>query len=258
MQSVPALGVRVDFRRDFEAAVDALGSLVQQWYEEKPKPLERAAALKDFMVLASTGDRLNLRKSEDLEVITFLRKTMLHCLKAKIVAKLQQNTTTSQARLVSSPYAGGINLASLRRAYDHQGCQAQGMESLCVAVLNPGRSGLAVLGTNELMVSRLFEIARSLHELNIHICILPGARMPPGSKLPANLPYTYRGPYELGWNTVGALIINELDPQVTDIEDLCNERILWLHCPSGHKAPDAPPAIIGGFCAKHGGDVSTF
>ena len=93
-----------------------------------------------------------------------------------------------QARDVLSPFAGGCH-AGDNAASD----MCHRLDFLNVACFNPGRTGLAALGTNQILHWRLFAIAAALEEADISICALPGARFPPGCVLPENFPYSWLG-----------------------------------------------------------------
>ena len=74
---------------------------------------------------------------------------------------------------------------------------------LRIATLNPGRTGLSSLGTNEVLYSRLWAIAAALIEQEVNFCILPGAQLHPGVQLPCDFPLKYVGVRSTSWARVG-------------------------------------------------------
>lgn len=106
--------------------------------------------------------------------------------------------------------------------------QAASALQLKLASLNPGRTGLAALGSNQLIHWRIQAIAATLLEENIDICALPGARFPPGAQLPANFPFAWVGVQSLSWGTVGVLVRADLELEVESLAQMDNDRVLWL------------------------------
>ena len=89
-----------------------------------------------------------------------------------------------------------------------------------MATLNPGRTSLAALGTNELLCWRLHAIGAALHKLDIKLCALPGARFPPGCHLPEDFEYRWLGVQTLSWAGVGVLVHSSIEEAIVVLDDL--------------------------------------
>ena len=100
-----------------------------------------------------------MREVQDLWI---LRRELRVALQTEIVPLLKQGVPVRMARRVLSPYAGGISVASVQRIRVGQEHRTKAAEPLRVASLNPGRSGLTRLGSNELLIQRRWDITRGL------------------------------------------------------------------------------------------------
>ena len=132
------------------------------------------------------------------------------------------------------------------------------MRQLKVATLNPGRTGLAALGTNELLVWRLYAIGAVLHDQGVKLCVLPGVRFPPGSRLPERFEYSWIGMQTLSCAGVGMLVHSSIEDSLVTLEDVGSERTLWAFLPDSPNQMTSRGVVICGFYAKPGGDVDTW
>ena len=144
---------------------------VRQWSWNKPPRLERAAALKDALVLLQEGDSLADRcgRLERTSGVIAMFWMTYKVLKRGIVPEIKEISHISDARRTVSPMAAGITAESLDRIDKCIGPPTVASHPLRLAVLNPGRSGLALLGKDTLMLSRLWAIAERLQALAIQV-----------------------------------------------------------------------------------------
>ena len=91
-----------------------------------------------------------------------------------------------QSNPVSSPYAGGVLVEHAEKLSSSalRPSPSLSTASFRIASLNPGRTGLAALNTDDTLYWRLWSISLTLSDQGCHMCVLPGARMPPGARLP--------------------------------------------------------------------------
>ena len=52
---------------------------------------------------------------------------------------------------------------------------------------------LAALGFDAVLCSRLWASAVAMEDEGMHICVIPGARLPPGTRLPDGFPLVWMG-----------------------------------------------------------------
>eukprot|EP00973_Karenia_brevis_P012862 1746337-Karenia_brevis.AAC.1 len=55
---------------------------------------------------------------------------------------------------------------------------------LNIGILNPGRCGFATLSGQTLLWWRLWEVASACQALEVHLLVVPGPRLPQGTKFP--------------------------------------------------------------------------
>ena len=156
-----------------------------------------------------------------------------------------------------SPYAGGVDADAVRKllAGSRDTVVAR---SFWLGVLNPGRTGFLVLGTNLLLDWRLHAVAAALLEKGIDICVMPGARMAPGVVLPLGFPFVWIGCKTVSWAGVGVFCRIELIGSVHPIEDMSEDRVLWLEVWSDPSSTTGPTMIICCGYPGPGGDLVTW
>ena len=152
--------------------------------------------------------------------------------------------------LIQSPFAGGVTVdenASINNA------ATQAQEQIRFATLNPGRTGFSCLGTNHVLHWRLFAVASVLEDLDIDVCVLPGARLPPRVSLPENFPYVFLGAKSVSWSTVGVFVKRDWEQSCIILEEFGLDNVLWL-------LVDGTPKqfLLCAFYPKPGGDEHTW
>ncbi len=93
---------------------------------------------------------------------------------------------------------------------------------------------------------------------DIHIAVLPGHRLPAGTHLPADIPYTWHGIKTTSWACVAVLVLTELVPAITVLDDVGSDRVMWLTVQADDNTERAAPLVICAFYAAPGGDVATW
>jgi len=240
------------------STIDPLRRLVQDWLATAPRALETTAALKDCLALieiAPSAVEALLPGSPAAVALSRISRDLLHFLKFE-VSKLLKTRLGNVSPLVS-PYAGGLVCAQAQQAA-RTSTKGFTLPHLRVAVLNPGRTGFTQLGNDALLFWRLWAVSFALMEMDIHICALPGARLPPGALLPEGFPFVYLGGRSSGWDTVGVFVLVEPEPCITLLEAFSSDRILWLAVSGSSGQNRTPQCIIGTFYAAPGGDRVTW
>ena len=233
---------------DFSDLLD----LVHTWLASTPRPLERAAACKDVQGLLNLAHKnpasLRIPSSTVVNNLIDLSRALHRFIKQDIAPLLESNNIPSVP--LSSPYIGGAT-SSASQASDPGG-QRQSINDasrLLLATMNPGRTGLAALGTDAVLFWRLWALDWELHERGVQFCVLPGARFPPGVSLPADFHYAWRGIQTTSWNSVGVFIHVEVESLFTQIEGYGNDRIIWFMVATGNGS-----MILGAVYGPPGGD----
>ena len=162
------------------------------------------------------------------------------------------SSQSGQCAFIQSPYAGGVLSRYAAALADRDASKPQpfNIDSLKLGTLNPGRTAVAILGTNDVIQWRLWAVALKLVDLKIDICVVPGHRLPHGTSLPEGFPFVFYGLQGVGWDSVGIFVSTELDDLVFEIEKFGGGRIMWI----GVRACSSL-LILGAFYAKPGGDV---
>ena len=93
---------------------------------------------------------------------------------------------------------------------------------------------------------------------DIHLLILPGARLAPGMLLPEGFRFAFLGQRSSKWDTVGLLCSFEVEPSVFPLEDLSSDRVLWCRCVGKQKNGKDNILILCAFYAAPGGDLETW
>ena len=122
-----------------------------------------------------------------------------------------------------SPYAGGERVAAAA-GVEAVPILASSTPELRIATLNPGKAGLACLGTDEVLYWRLWGIAAALQREGVRVCVLPRARLPPGARLPGVFPYVWIGRQTCAYASVGFFVQAEIARAVSTSEEHCGER----------------------------------
>ena len=180
-----------------------LESYALDWLKLPPRRLELCAALKDFQGLydlaptnpaniANIGGGVIPRLCPLAELVSDMKGTLKDILK-------HTRRNLKVVMPVISPYLGGIDAAELDSSSADKGRECT---QLKVAVFNPGRTGLIALSTEEILWWRLGHISCVLLEQDVQICVLPGARWPPGASLPPAIAYAWLGAQTTSWRSV--------------------------------------------------------
>ena len=230
--------------------MELLRTLFSSWVASSPRPVEVKAAFQDVEALQqlapmnpqsichiAKGSIPQLKLFSNL--VSELKGMLRH-----VSGRLRQLSQASN--LVTSPWVGGVESVSTGPDTLEQ--------PLRVGSLNPGRSGLLALATNEILWWRLTHIFDTLVSLQVPICFLPGARWPEGAVMPERSPFQFVGTQTSDWGAVGALVLNEIAHAVRVIEDFDNPRILWLLVSTINNHS----FLLGGFYAAPGGDEATW
>eukprot|EP00959_Pyramimonas_sp_CCMP1952_P043436 908329-Pyramimonas_sp.AAC.1 len=114
-------------------------------------------------------------------------------------------------------------------AFAAQALPAQDPGSLlCFATLNPGRTGFLALGTGALLDWRPEAVGHALVACGVDICVLSGARFPPGARLPPGYPCMWLGGRSTEWGAVGIFVRAELSCTLRPVADLSGPRSQWF------------------------------
>ena len=188
--------------------VSELREGLHRWLQTPPGSLEISAALKDcFALIESSPLASGIWNSDGLasaERIGSIAQTLFSFLKFEVVARLKPCVRPVGA--IVSPFAGGVlheHCTSFQQpSVGSRDCLFQ---QLNVATLNPGRTGFSQLGSDGLLFWRLWAVAIELQERSIHICCLPGARLPEIAQLPDGYPFVYCGGRSAALGNCGGL-----------------------------------------------------
>ena len=234
---------------------DCVNALFLRWLETAPRRLERAAAVRDWQALARAAPpRANRLRSPQLpeanaliEFTCRLVETLTKCILNNLGVRL------GAPALVVPPFVGGVPQHELLLHGLASPVQRAPGEGFKVACLNPGRVGLSALGSNQVLHWRVQAIGCALEELDVDLCVLPGARFPPGAQLPESFPYAWVGVHSLSWAGVGALIRAEWESAVELLESVGSDRVLWLNVTGAREH-----LIVCAFYPAPGGDWETW
>ena len=236
--------------------MEALDRLRERWLACSPRRAEVAALVQDFASLLLTAPvnpqnlfqiaRGCVARLQGLGLfVSVLRGFLKHTVNA--ASKLPGNRQT-----VASPYVGGLE-AKRQRLDDPVACPTKPLQ---VGSLNPGRTGLQTVATNEVLWWRLQHIMEHLIAKDIAICFLPSARWPEGAPMPEQSPFELLGIRSASWSSIGVLIRTDALHVVSVLEDFLTERTIWLGVSA--TANTEFDVIIGGFYASPGGDEGTW
>lgn len=158
-----------------------------------------------------------------------------------------------------SPYAGGVTGVSLQltsgSGFAHGGhTGAHTFKQLNLAIFNTGRTGFAQLGTDTILFLRLWEVGLALAERDVHLCVVPGPRLPPGFALPEGYRYVWWGAQTLSWATVGILMLPELENSVKILLEDGEKRVMWLGVETGLPGLEMIGILICAIYGPPGGD----
>ena len=103
----------------------------------------------------------------------------------------------------------------------------------------------------------LEDVRRLEKDEDIDVCVVPGARFPPGARLPEGFPYCWLGLQTTEWAGVGVLIRLEVQSAVSTLDELGSNRILWLRVAQGGPGATHPLLLCAVYGAP-GGDVATW
>ena len=208
--------------------MEALDRLRERWLASSPRRAEVAALVQDFASLLLTAPvnpqnlfqiaRGCVARLQGLGLfVSELRGFLKHTVNA--ASKLPGNRQT-----VASPYVGGLE-AKRQRLDDPVACPTKPLQ---VGSLNPGRTGLQTVATNEVLWWRLQHIMEHLIAKDIAICFLPSARWPEGAPMPEQSPFELLGIRSASWSSIGVLIRTDALHVVSVLEDFLTERTIWL------------------------------
>ena len=210
------------------ASVDLtpLEAAFAEWLKSSPRKLELAAATRDVECLLHQAppNPCGLRRPS-LPSALLVDVQALHGLLLGSIFKNLRSLAYNP--LIISPYAGGMAAGDGQEGDETLPCRKQ-VDKIKVGTWNPVRSGLAALGSSELLHWRLHAIGATLHSQDIKVCALPGARFPPGSKLPANFKYSWLGVQTVSRASVGILLHSSIEDSIILLEDVGSNRIMWL------------------------------
>ena len=242
------------------AELSQLRAGLHQWLAENPRRIEWAAFHADVQALLRAAPNapgsLRLPLSSDADRLIDMVHDLSRFLRAEALPLLQKRAGGRRPVPVISPFAGSsCGERPLKRTR-----LATTPAPACTwfASLNPGRTGLTALGSNNLLHWRLHAIASYLLENDIIACALPGARLPHGASFQPGFQFEYIGARSIYWDTVGFLVRSDMVESFSIMEDFGGERALWLRA-SGLDAPSRPMELfLCGFYPKHGGDIITW
>ena len=178
----------------------------------------------------------------------------------EVAPSLERRVFIRPPRPVVSPCAGG-HCAGV----SHQPPAPAGpgsRDSVCVAVLNPGRRSSVAPGTEVTLEWRLHAVAQVLSDSGADTCAMPGARMPPGTALPPGFPYTWSGPRSVSWGAVSVPFSArcELAQLIRPLPELPSDRAQWFEFGGGASVAGEARGPYFAFCACYaalGEDVAT-
>ncbi len=242
-----------------QLTTDYLQTTMTEWLTAEPKTLELNAALKDFRGICQLAPEnpgnISTTGSNNFERLLPLTQAVSE-LKDFFLHKLIPNTARCLRIIcpIISPYMGGVQ----ENEYTQLTHETQHVRQIKVATFNPGRTGLCSLAAEEVLWWRLWRIVAHLMENDIQICVLPGARWPPGATLPPGLPFSWLGVQTTSWAAVGVLVATELQDQTWVIDDLGSDIIMWVAVNSDGADLAGPALIIGAIYPAPGGDLATW
>ncbi|CAE8605722.1 unnamed protein product [Polarella glacialis] len=160
---------------------------------------------------------------------------------------------------VVSPYMSGIPAEDIWQLGSGASTSSSPLrtQQLILASANPGRAGLAHLGSDEVLWWRVWLLGASLLREGVHICVLPGARWPPGAVLPPGFPYIWLGQQSTSWDSAGVWVSTELEGSVAVEEKLGGARCMWLHVGTQEQT-EKTKLILGAVYPEHGGDIAAW
>ena len=235
------------------------------WVTARPNAVVAAAFLKDILALLELAHpspkTLRLNASHGPDRLIELSWEVFRFLSDEVLPTL--HGVCHKGMMVSSPYAGGVAVSHAQQAMEalaqsRRGTPEFNVGTLNVATFNPGRSGFATIGTDEILYWRLWAVALALLERDVHVCVIPGARLPPGTNLPSDYPYVWHGHQSVSWAGVGFLIRSEVVPAVTPIEEFGGARHLWLAIHGKMSSRGGPAIVMCGVYGAPGGDRETW
>ncbi|CAE7222667.1 MOCOS [Symbiodinium natans] len=234
--------------------LSALGKLFDSWMRSGPKRLERAAATKDAKALLEAAPQIissetSLRNVAAARSLLALAIDLHRFLRRDVLPLLDDGSLVES---VVAPYSAGMMAnSSATKLVPHM------INSIGLGTFNPGRSGLAQLGTDALLHWRLWAIAAAMQENGIHILALPSPRLPPGALLPEGFPMSWLGTRSVSWDTTGFLVDSDILDNVIVLEEFCSDRIFWLRIQASSAASSSDVVCCSYYCAT-GGDVQTW
>jgi len=246
------------------ARMTSLRDMLVDWLRETPRQCEIAAALKDGIALLECAptslQSYRLANSTAVNAtVEFVHDTRAF-IKDEVLPLLRRALRSNAAQQqVVSPYAGGVLISHVDtlEAVGPGRLPDFSTNRLHIASFNPGALGLSHLSSANLLDWRIQAIGRALQQDGIDICILPGARFPPGATLPEGYPYIWQGIQSSSWGAVGALLRPELQSAIFLLGDVGCDRALWWHIvPSPGQRSQG--LILCGFYPAPGGDVETW
>ena len=155
---------------------------------------------------------------------------------------------------VSSPFAGAIPTEALNLCMGDRG-QASQLRNVRLGIINPGRSRLTNLSTDEVMWWRLWDIAAAGNDHELELLILPGPRLRPGTRLPDGFPFQFVGLLTRSWSSVAILLAPEIADCVRHLSTVGDDRRLWFLIQS---CDGALPWLLCAVYGPPGGDVAFF
>ena len=172
--------------------VKPLRDLILFWLGTQSRGLELSALAKDCDALLaacpSLPPPLLLACDGAAASLVALVSALSTLVRREVAPSLARAGLLQQPGQVVSPYAGGVPVGNADPA--RHAAEPGSQDSIHLAVLNPGRLGFLALGTDVFLEWRLHAVAHVLSGCGADICVLPGARLPPGAVLPAGFPFS--------------------------------------------------------------------
>jgi hypothetical protein len=205
--------------------------VAMQFLAAEPAPLLVQAAVKDFAALLQAAPAnpasLSCVAGGRRQCLEPLAKA-ISCLKGVILRTVVPGLRRllTQTHEVVSPWAGGVRLEELLETSSLSSTTPLRTSGLAIACANPGRAGFAHLGSDDVLWWRIRLLASALQEERVDVCVLPGARWPPGAILPPGFPYVWMGRQTCSWDSVGLWVSAELEHAAQVLEDYGSDRDL--------------------------------
>ena len=221
------------------------------WLQLDPRKLELAALHRDVEALVQTmptNPKALRLKTGETDMLLDIAHTLEQFLKNEVSVVLKRKCNNDLA--ISTPFAGGAPTNHRKPVGVGQVDRAGGR--LVIGTLNPGRTGLTALGTNQLLDWRLQAIGCALEDLDVHVCALPGARFPPGARLPEDFAFGWFGTQTLDWASVGILVRTEIMHACEILSNMGTDRIIWLRIKL-----ETTVLFLCALYAEPGGDTNT-